>query len=99
MNKINLLITDKAISDMELIANYISKDSKTAAVKMLKFFEKSFDTLCNNPEIGIKRPDFTYKNIMFFIVKKHYLIVYKTDKSNLVVLRVLSAYQDICSLL
>src|SRR5574344_215061 len=99
MNKKNLQITDIALSDMELIADFIAKDKKNAAVKMLRLFEKSFDILCEHPEIGLKRPDFTYKDVMFYVVKKHYLIVYKIHEDNLKILRVLTAYQDICALL
>lgn len=38
MNKLNLKITDIAIKDMEIIADYIAMDNKNAAIKMLKSF-------------------------------------------------------------
>lgn len=99
MSKLDLIITVSATSDMELIADYIAKDKKSVATKMLKLFQKSFETLSDHPELGVKRPDFTYKNIMFYIVKKRYVIAYKIHNNNLVILRVLTAYQDICALL
>ena len=66
---------------------------------MIELFNKKFNLICRQPEIGIKRADFTYKNVRFFVVKKHYLVVYQINSDSVVILRVLSAYQDICSLL
>lgn len=99
MNKLNLIIENAAESDMIAIAEYISKDKKSIAAKMLKLFYTSFDKLSTYPEIGFSRPDFTYKDVKFFVVRKHYLIVYKTTASEIHILRVLSAYQDICAIL
>lgn len=99
MSKFILKITDIALNDMELIADYIAKDKKNAAVKMLTLFQKSFNILSEHPEIGVKRPDFTHKDVLFYVIKKHYLVVYRIDNKNLVILRVLTTYQDICALL
>ena len=99
MNKLNLVIENIAESDMISIAEYIAKDKKSAAAKMLKLFYDSFNKLSIYPELGFSRPDFTYKDVKFFVVKRNYLIVYKTTKDEIHILRVLSAYQDICALL
>ena len=99
MNKLKMIIENKAESDMELIADYIAKDNKSAANKLLKQFYKSFKKLSEFPDIGIKRLDFTYKDVKFYVVKKHYLIIYTIVDDSIHILRVLAAYQDICSLL
>ena len=99
MNKLNLKIKSVALEDMEKIADYIATDNKSASFKMLKSFYKSFDNLCNHPELGTIRKDFTYKDVRFLKVHKHYLIVYNFDKENIYVLRILSNYQNICELL
>ena len=99
MNKLDLKIKSVALEDMKKIADYIALDNKSASLKMLKLFYKSFDNLCIHPEIGAIRKDFTYKNVRFFKVHKHYLVVYNFDKENLYILRVLSNYQNICELL
>ncbi len=99
MNKLNLIIENAAELDMIAIAEYIAKDKRSAAAKMLKLFYSSFDKLSTYPKIGFSRQDFDYKDVKFFVVKKHYLIVYKTTKNEIHILRVLSAYQDICTLL
>lgn len=99
MNNLNLIIENAAELDMVAIAEYIAKDKKSAAVKMLQLFYESFNKLSNYPELGFSRPDFTYKDVKFFVIKKHYLVVYKTTKNEIHILRVLSSYQDICALL
>lgn len=99
MNRLNLKITETATSDMEIIADYIALDNKNAAIKMLKLFQKSFNSLCTHPNIGTKRQDFTHRDVLFFTIKKRYLIIYNFDKNNLVILRVLTTYMDICSML
>ena len=99
MNKLKIVIENKAESDMELVADYIAKDNKNAAIKMLKQFYKSFEKLAVHPNIGVKRPDFTYKDVKFYVVKKHYLIIYTIIGDTIHILRVLTAYQDICNLL
>lgn len=99
MNKLDLKIKSIALEDMKEIADYITNDNKPASLKMLKLFYKSFNSLCEHPEIGTIRKDFTYKDVRFLKVHKHYLIVYNFDKENIYILRVLSNYQNICELL
>lgn len=45
MNSLKLEITSKAYIDIEIIANYIAKDKKSAANKMVKLFYKTFTLL------------------------------------------------------
>ena len=94
-----LEIKSKALSDIEIISDYIAKDNNKAARKMITSFEKTFDLICKHPEIGRKRQDFIDKNIRFYVIKKRYLIIYEITVDTIYILRVLTAYQDICSLL
>ncbi len=56
--------------------------------------------LCKHPYLGKSREDFTYFDVKFYIVKKTYLIIYRIiDNKILRILRVLTTYQDICSIL
>lgn len=99
MSNLELEITNAAYCDLDRIAEYIAKDNKKAANSLLKHFYKTFNTLCAHPQIGIKRADFTYKDVMFYIVKKNYVVAYQILDTRLKILRVLATYQDICSLL
>ena len=100
MNNLELEITGKAYNDIEIITNYIAKDNKDAATKFIKLFYKTFKTLCEHPYLGKSREDFTYWDVKFYIVKKNYLIIYRIiDNKTLRILRILTTYQDICSIL
>lgn len=96
MNNLKLFIGQKAGSDLESIADYIATKNKNAAVKLLKQFHKTFIKLTKFPNIGVKRKDFTHKDVKFYVMNKKYLIVYKSTEDSIHILRVLSTYQDIC---
>ena len=98
MSNLELEITSKAYNDMEIISDFIAKDNKSAANKMVKLFYKTFEMFLTHPNIGKIRKDFTYMDVKFCVVKKNYLIVYRIiDDKKLRILRVLTTYQDVCS--
>ena len=99
MNKLNLIITDRAKEDISIITDYIALDNKNAAKAMSLYLYKICGDLAMFPNIGVSRPDFTYKDFKFFTIKKHYIIAYRVTSSHLYIARVLTGYQDICSLL
>ena len=99
MNKLDLIIENSAERDIYSIADYIANDNKKVALKLVKEFNKSFELFCLHSNIGFERKDFTYRNVRFYVVKKNYLIVYTVIENSIHILRVLSAYQDICSIL
>ena len=99
MSKLKLNITEQAKADITLITEYIAKDNKQSAKSMAMYLYKVCSDLAKFPEMGTARPDFTYKNYRFFIVKKRYIIAYTIDGNNLFISRVLTTYQDICVLL
>ena len=98
MNDLKLIITEQAYKDMDMISGFIAKDNVNAATELLILLLKSCRLLTKFPDLVIKRPDFTYKDYRFYIVKKHYIIAYRIVDNSLYVSRVLSAYQDICNL-
>ncbi len=89
-----LVITRPAYNDMQHIFEYIAKDNKIAASKLLNLFEEKFDNIMNFPNIGYK-PKFLSKNIRVCIVAKHYQIVYTVSNEKLYIQRILTEYQDI----
>ncbi len=100
MNKLNLEITSKALSDIEVITDYIAQDNKSAARKLSKDFYKHFENLCKHPNLGKEKESFIYLNAKFYIIKRNYIIVYRLiEKNTLRILRILNSCQDICSLL
>lgn len=95
----NYKIKSKALEDIATIADLIREDNEKASLKFLQDLYDTFDKLANFPNIGIARKDFTYRDVRFFVVKKHYLIVYNIENETVCILRVLSTYQNICALL
>ena len=99
MSELKLNITEQAKADITLITEFISKDNKQAAKAMAMYLYRICNDLARFPEMGTARPDFTYKNYRFFTIRKRYIIAYRIIGNELIVSRVLTAYQDICALL
>lgn len=99
MSDLNLEIKSVALSDIEVIADYISKDNVRAARNLVSDFYETFNLLASQPKLGLARKDFTYMDVKFYVIKKNYLIVYKSDDKTLTILRVLTVHQDICTIL
>ena len=100
MSSLKLEITSKAYEDVDIISEYIKTDNPKAAHNIAKLFQKTFKMLAKHPNIGRKRSDFTYKETRFYILKKKYLVLYRVIDDKIVrILRVLTTYQDICSML
>lgn len=98
MSDLNLEIKSVALSDIEVIADYISKDNIKAARNLVSDFYETFNLLASQPNLGRARKDFTYMDVKFYVIKKNYLIVYKSDDKTLTILRVLTVHQDICAM-
>ena len=87
-----------AEQDIDEIVSYITHENPSAALKLLDAMFEAMDMLAENPMVGHKREDLTDKPVRFWPVKWHYLIVY-TNCSPVEIVRVLSGYRDILSLL
>lgn len=94
-----LIITNPAENDLLNIINFIEQDNKLAAENVFLAFKKTFNTLKDTPYLGRKRPDLTEKEVLFLCVKKNYLVIYEIIDSTVIISRILTRYQDICSLL
>lgn len=99
MNKLKLVITDIAKDDIVTIIDYIAKDNITAAKTMAVYLYKICNDLTIFPNVGTPRPDFTNKDLRFFVFKKRYIIAYKVEGGILYIARVLTGYKDIRTLL
>lgn len=68
-----------------IFADYISKDNKKAALKLIKELYKSFNIFCLHPEIGFERKDFTKLNKVIFtlVAKVIYSLVTSYDLGNM----------------
>ena len=91
-------LTHLAKQDISEIAKFISKDNVAAAKKVVDEIYKCFSNLSENPKLGHVRDDLTDKPVKFISVR-HYMIIYKYDDSSIKIIRVLSSYRDIASII
>lgn len=99
MNNYKIITTDAAKEDVKNISSYIAKDNIRAAIAVTKLLKKSIEKLSNFPNLGKNKNGIKDKDILIFIVKQRYSIAYKIVNGSIVVLRILSRYQDIFAIL
>lgn len=95
----NYKIKSKALEDISIIADRIKEDNEKAALNFIQLLYEVFEKISRFPNLGVSRKDFTYKDVRFFVVEKHYLVVYNIENESVCILRILSSYQNICALL
>ncbi len=95
--KRNLILAQQAKDDLIEIWLYIAADSPSAADIFIDYLYEQAKKLCSNSELGRKR-DELIAGIRSLPVKK-YLIFYRINKDNIEIVRVLSGYRDIDTLL
>lgn len=84
--------------DLLEIWEFIARDDIDAADRVEKEIERHVSLLAANPELGHFRSDLTSKPVRFWPVYS-YLIVYDSAARPLEVVRVLSGYRDIATML
>lgn len=94
----SFFLSEIAEQDIDDIVTYIAQDNSKAAMKLLDSLYNTMDNLVINPMLGHTREDLTNKPVRFLTFKWHYLIIYKTSNP-IEIVRVLSGYRDISSLL
>lgn len=94
----NFTLTSEAQNDLTALQDYISQDNPTAVVRVIDACFAAFAKLAESPFIGHKREDLTARDVRFWSVYS-YLIVYDANTKPISIVRVLSGYRDIMSLL
>ena len=91
-------LSNIAEKDIEKIIEYYKLKNPIVADKFLDSLFKSFKLITDHPHIGHSKKDLTEKPVRFYTFKWHYLIVYQPSNP-IEIIRVLSGYQDIISIL
>ena len=94
-----VLITDIAKEDITKIAEYIAIDNKSASIRIVDYFYKTFELLSNFPETGSIKNEINDKSIRIYTMKKNFAIVYRMLNNKIEILRVLTRYQNIFAIL
>lgn len=96
----NYKLSPEAQQDLLEIEAYISQDNYDAAFKVVDAIEAAFVMLVENPMLGHRRRDIkTIKPVRFWTVYKHYQVVYLEGSSPLSIVRIVSGYRNVPSLI
>ena len=97
--KLNLIISARAKQDLIEIADFIAKDNIIAAKAVVDLLRHYCGTLALFPNLGTQNPLIPIEGVRVFIAKWRYVIVYKIENDDLVILKISNHNQDICNLL
>jgi plasmid stabilization system protein ParE len=92
-------ITTQAEDDIVEIASYIAADNPRAADRFVSDAYDTFDLLARRPRMGHTRRDLTSLPVLFWPLRKRYLVIYRGETPPIEILRVLSSYRDIAAIL
>lgn len=92
------ILTPKALDDLINIQDYIAQDNPRAAARIIDQCFDAFRKLAENPMIGHLREDLTSRDVRFW---RHYsyFIVYDANTHPISIVRVLSGFRDISSVI
>jgi toxin ParE1/3/4 len=91
-------LTPEAQDDLIALQDYIALDNPATAARVLDECFESFAKLAESPFIGHKREDLTRRDVRFWSLYS-YMIVYDANTKPVSIVRVLSGFRDITSLL
>jgi plasmid stabilization system protein ParE len=91
-------LTSEAQRDLIAIQDYIAQDNPAAARHVIDQCFACFSKLAASPLLGHTREDLTSRAVRFWNVYS-YMIVYDPQTNPISIIRVLSGYRDLSSLL
>lgn len=74
-----VILSPKALEDLESVVSYISQDNPEAALKFGKKLLREVALLEISPNIGMKVPEFEDEHIRQ-LIKKPYRIIYRVEE-------------------
>jgi plasmid stabilization system protein ParE len=92
------VVAPAAKADIDEIALHMAAADRAAAERFIDDVYDAFDLLALHPGLGHHRRDLTDRPVRFWTVMRRYMIVYR-DRSPIEIVRVLSGYRDIATLL
>jgi plasmid stabilization system protein ParE len=95
---VNFQLTAAAIDDVDDIWAFIAADSVVHADRVRDELWVAFARLAEEPGLGHKREDLTSRNLLFLSLYS-YLIVYRSDRDPIQIVRVVSGCRDVAQLL
>lgn len=87
--------TREALRELNEIVAYIAEDSPPAARKVRDSIFDACEKLANQPGMGHRRPDITSQDVRFWNVRGRFLIIYRSTRRPIEIVRVFRAGRDI----
>jgi addiction module RelE/StbE family toxin len=94
----NIFFSTLAKDDLQDIWNFTAAESPQGARKIIEKIHSSIAKLADFPHMGPQRKDLTIRDVRFLVVSR-YIIVYRTENKSVEIVRILSGFRDIISLL
>jgi plasmid stabilization system protein ParE len=91
-------ISHEAKLDLFEIQDFIAQDNISMAEKVVNEIFDVFEKLSKNPFMGHRRSDLTDEDVRFFSIYS-YLIIYNATTKPISIIRVLSGFRDIQSII
>ena len=93
-----ILRTQNSYADLEAIWDYIARDDRNAADRLIRQIDEMFERLVETPEMGLRRDELR-PGLLCKPVKRKYLIFYETAGDDIRILRILHGARRIEDLL
>ena len=89
-----ILWTETALTDLQEIKAYISRDSLFYAVRLVEKLISSVESLEMFPEMGRKVPEANQENIRE-IIYRPYRIIYQFEKETVIIVTIIHSGRDL----
>ena len=89
--------SQEARDDIQEIWVWIAGDNPEAANELEADIYVACEKLANNPGLGHRRPDLTDEQVLFWTVRKSYLVIYVPGTKPLQIVRILHGARDVSS--
>ena len=93
-----LIWTEPALSDLQAIFDYISKDSEYYASVFIGEIIESAEKLTDFPEIGRIVPEYQQNDIREILVQS-YRVIYQLEQNQILILTVIHGRRDLTKLM
>ena len=87
-------LSPEAVDDLQEIWVYIARNHVAAADKLEADIYKACEMLAENPHLGHKRPELTDEPVLFWPVRRQYLVIYQQETQPLKIVRILHGARD-----
>ena len=98
MRRTRYALTPQAKNSLRSIRDYIARDNKAAAARMMDRFTSAFEQLAKMPGMGHVREDLADEALEFWAVGSYY-VVYRQQTKPLEIVDVLHGARNIAALL